>query len=440
MTRPTAIDLFAGAGGMSLGFEQAGFNLLAAVEIDPIHAAVHKFNFPNTAVICDDIVNLTGEKLLQSAGLEMGHLDVLFGGPPCQGFSLMGKRLIDDPRNSLLGHFSRIVLETRPKYFVMENVAGLTIGRAKEILNQFIHEFEDTDYRLVSYKVLNAANYGVPQDRKRLFVLGHRKDVAPPSYPEILTAIRGKKGIAGTKDTKQAWCPSINDAIGDLPNIDEFDELLDSDSLEYNVQPQNTYSSYLHGVKIDARDFSYPRFWNPNKLTSSLRTEHTAVSIERFSQTRGGETEKISRFFRLHKDGICNTLRAGTDSKRGAHTSPRPLHPVFSRCISVREAARIHSFPDWFRVHVTKWHGFREIGNSVPPLLARAVAGQIICALGVTPTKPKDCMTLGDESFLQLNMTKAAQYFNVPKDVIGTRTRLSDKENANEIEKEMLNV
>ncbi|MFM6055520.1 MAG: DNA cytosine methyltransferase, partial [Sphaerospermopsis kisseleviana] len=113
-------------------------------------------------------------------------------------------------------------------------------------------------------------------------------------------------------------------------------------------------------------------------LTSSLRTKHSPASEERFASTPHGKNEPISRFYKLDPDGLCNTLRAGTASNKGAFTSPRPIHPFTPRCITVREAARLHSFPDWFRFHPTKWHGFRQIGNSVPPLLAQAVAAEII--------------------------------------------------------------
>jgi len=125
----------------------------------------------------------------------------------------------------------------------------------------------------------------------------------------------------------------------------------------------------------------------------------------------------------LSLSGQCNTLRAGTDSARGAFTSPRPIHPTRPRVITVREAARLHSYPDWFRFHVTKWHGFRQIGNSVPPLLGHAIAGKIIEALGIEPSKPNVAITPGDGVLLNLNMRQAADHFGVPASVIGQRTR-----------------
>jgi len=135
--------------------------------------------------------------------------------------------------------------------------------------------------------------------------------------------------------------------------------------------------------------------------------------------------EPVSRFLKLPPHGLCNTLRAGTDSARGAFTSPRPIHYRFPRVITVREAARLHSYPDWFRFHATKWHGFREIGNSVPPLLGRAVAGEILKALGRSVEKPEQPLLLGqgNERLLNFDMREAAAYFEVPVDTIAQRTR-----------------
>ncbi|MCL2811672.1 MAG: DNA cytosine methyltransferase [Clostridia bacterium] len=384
--RPTAIDLFCGAGGMSLGFEQAGFDIVSAVEIDPIHAAVHKYNFPVCNTICGDIAELTGKDLCFGK-----EIDVLFGGPPCQGFSLMGKRDMSDPRNDLLYQFMRLVEEIKPKYFVMENVSGLTIGDAKDFLMRVIDDIELSGYRVVKpYRVLNAKDFGVPQSRQRLFLLGYRKGQAEPIYPVI-------------DDSKL----TVKDAIYDLPNIDDFNELKELDKICYLVEPISDYAKKLHGSMIDPFDFSYERKWENHVLTGCLRTQHTKGSTDRFKSTDEGNVEPISRFLKLNPSGICNTLRAGTDKSRGAYTSPRPIHPRDNRCISVREAQRLHSFPDWFRMHSTKWHGFREVGNSVPPLLARAVAAQIMSALNVIPVKPKAKIELGNEQFLYLNLTSA---------------------------------
>ena len=129
--RPIGVDLFAGAGGLSLGFEQAGFDIAAAVEIDPIHCATHKYNFPRSSVICASVVDLTGEDIRTRSGIGNREIAAVFGGAPCQGFSLIGKRVLDDPRNQLVFHYVRLVKELQPQYCVFENVRGLTeIGRA----------------------------------------------------------------------------------------------------------------------------------------------------------------------------------------------------------------------------------------------------------------------------------------------------------------------
>jgi DNA (cytosine-5)-methyltransferase 1 len=410
--RPVGIDLFAGAGGFSLGFEQAGFDIAASVEIDPIHSATHKYNFPYSASICRSVTDLTGAAIREMAGIGDRDIDVVFGGAPCQGFSLIGKRAMDDPRNELVAHYVRLVKELNPKYSVFENVKGLTVGRQKLFLQQLIEALGEAGYHvLLPYRVLNAADYGVPQNRLRLFLVAYRDGQAPPSYPD-----------------KEKHRVTVADAIGDLPDADLFEDLKAGDSVRATWKTKSEYAGRLRGVLADPYDFSYPRYYEKNELTCSLRTTHTAESIRRFMEATPGTTEPISRFYKLSYDGLCNTLRAGTDSARGAFTSPRPIHPSYPRVITVREAARLHSYPDWFRFHATKWHGFRQIGNSVPPLLGRAVASGIIGALGLTPSRPAVTIPLGEKALLALNMRQAAEHFDVPATVIAQRTRKTKRD------------
>jgi DNA (cytosine-5)-methyltransferase 1 len=407
MSRPIGIDLFAGAGGMSLGFEQAGFDIAAAVEIDPIHCATHEYNFPHTTTICASVLDLTGDEIRSRSQLGSKEIDVVFGGAPCQGFSLMGKRVFDDPRNQLVFHYVRLVKELNPKYCVFENVKGLTLGKHAQFLDELIESLGDAGYDILTpYQVLNAADYSVPQDRRRLFLIGTRKGLTVPQYPQphqIKTTV---------------W-----EAIGDLPNAEKFDVLNKIDRVSVEWETHSLYARRLRGFDRDPDDYSYQRKFDLNLLTCSLRTEHTNASRARFEATLPGKTESISRFRKLHPDGLCNTLRAGTDSARGAHTSPRPIHPYLPRVITVREAARLHSYPDWFRFHATKWHGCRQIGNSVPPLLARAVARELLKAQKISPLKPKIVLDRGRESWLSLDMSNAADRFQVPRGTISQRTR-----------------
>lgn len=438
--RPLAVDLFSGAGGLSLGLEQAGFDVVAAVEYDPVHAATHEFNFPLSEVLCADVSEPLQPNRLQDAvraGLEKhgrdpqawdGEIDLIAGGPPCQGFSLIGKRLVDDKRNALVFHFYRLVAELRPRYFLMENVPGMARGEHANILTRLIDEFENANFRFPEDKqsrVLNAADFGVPQERFRLFLLGTREDQpTTASYPSPTTQPVAKRPLESSSRHRSNLPvgPTVWDAIGDLPNINRFPSLNKSDEVCLSIETlaalsgdASAYARQLRNVDCDRGDFSYRRVWDPSVLTSSMRTAHTTESIRRFRSTRPGQTESVSRFYRLDPDGLCNTLRAGSGSERGAFTSPRPLHPYAARVLSNREAARIHSFPDWFRLHITKWHGFRQIGNAVAPLVARAVGTQIVDALKLNPETPKGKVFLGDIALLALNMREAAARYGIDK-------------------------
>jgi DNA (cytosine-5)-methyltransferase 1 len=420
--RPIAVDLFAGAGGMTLGFEQAGFDVLASVEIDPIHCAIHKFNFPCWAILCKNIADVKGEEIRNSSLIGSREIDVVFGGPPCQGFSLIGKRCFDDPRNSLIFHFIRLVLELQPKVFVLENVKGMTVGKHKIFIEEIIDKFEKQGYKVrTEYQILNAAQYGVPQNRERLFLIGSRHDCELPNYPKSITKIP-KKNKSVLND-KLPSSPTVWEAIQDLPEVEDYVELYKQDWVFTDFSKPSNYAIKLCSLGSREDNYLYERKYDPRMLTSSLRTQHTLESIKRFESTPHGTTEPISRFFKLDPEGICNTLRAGTPSNRGAYTSPRPIHPFTPRCITVREAARLHSYPDWFRFHATKWHGFRQIGNSVPPLLAKAVALEIIKALGIEPFYSDIALSLGDVSLVTLDMSRAAKLFGVNPHVIEPRTR-----------------
>ena len=173
MRRPTVLDVFAGAGGLALGFEQAGFDIAAAIELDPVHAATHAFNFPQCRTLCGDATKMRGIDVRKHLS---APIDVVVGGAPCQGFSMIGKRALDDPRNQLVKHFLRLVVELEPSVFVLENVRGLTVGKHRQLLEELTDEFRAAGYSVaLPWQVLNARDYGVPQDRQRLFLLGSKR-------------------------------------------------------------------------------------------------------------------------------------------------------------------------------------------------------------------------------------------------------------------------
>ena len=409
--RPVGIDLFAGAGGLSLGFEQAGFDIATAVEVDPVHCAIHKFNFPQTAIVPRRVESVSGAGIAEAAGIRGRRVDCVFGGAPCQGFSLIGHRILHDPRNRLVREFVRLVAELDARTFVFENVKGLTVGRHRALLDELVEEFSTAGYEVrVPWRILNAGHFAVPQNRERLILLGARKGEALPDYPIPQTNVAGKpQRIEDLPDG-----PTCADALRDLPDADAFGALLDADSVgTIAFGEPTTYTAGLRCLANDAWHYGYVRKWDSQIMTSSARTRHTPISSRRFRATEPGTVEPISRFFKLAETGVSNTLRAGTDGARGAFTSPRPIHYRYDRCVTVREMARLHGFPDWFRFHVTKWHGARQIGNAVPPPLARAIAGEIAKALGAIPARPGDSIPLGDPELLSLDASAAAGHFGV---------------------------
>ncbi len=407
--RPIGIDLFAGVGGMSLGFEQAGFDVAAAVEIDPVHSACHLYNFPHCVVLPRSVAGLTGAALRTRAGLGRTPIDVVFGGAPCQGFSMIGQRALDDPRNGLVNDFVRLVAELEAKTFVFENVKGLTVGRHRQFLDELIRAFEAAGYRVRQpWQVLNAAQHGVPQDRERLILLGARRDAVLPEYPASTTC-RADRPRLGLTPGPTCW-----EALRDLPDAERFPALLAGDSVALpRGRTPSPYASALRCRSPEDWHAGIPRQWDERLLTSSMRTDHSEISRRRFAATAEGAVEPISRFLRLPRTGVANTLRAGTDSARGAFTSPRPIHYEFPRCITVREMARLHGYPDWFRLHATKWHGARQVGNSVPPPLARAIAAAVHAALGHSPPPRAAAIPLGDPALLTFDISAAAAFWNV---------------------------
>lgn len=343
MLRPNLVDLFCGTGGFSLGAHRAGFDVSAAVDIDTTLTSSYRLNFPGTALLNEDLSSMTGEQLLSYAG---GKIDGIFGGPPCQGFSAIGQRKVDDPRRKLLGHFFRLVSEVRPAFFVMENVVGLSYANARPVLDDAMAKIAGR-YNIVGPVVLDAAEYGAATKRRRLFVIGYdpmRCDAITES--DLLNAKRPSATVA--------------DAIGDLNLAVEADEI---DGFDFWSLPEefdaNPYRSLLRS--------------SDRMFTGHRPTVHTAEVAARFGKVPAGSTDRVGRHPRLSWQGQCPTLRAGTGRDRGSFQSVRPIHPDLPRVITVREAARLQGFPDSFKFHPTVWHSFRMIGNSVSPIMSEAL-------------------------------------------------------------------
>lgn len=386
--RPLAIDLFCGAGGMSLGFEQAGFDVLLGVDADGHHIATHLRNFPHSLALCRSLVDLDAEGVYEALGGKI-DLDLVFGGPPCQGFSHMGLRDSADPRNDLVEHFARLVVELQPRAFVMENVPGMLSGKTRPILDRTIRFLTEAGYRItLPVRVLDAASFGVPQKRKRLFLLGLRTArVWTVPYP------------AGPCPG-QPPRPTVWESIADLPDIEKREELFARDETEYDKPPRSDYAKVARGRADDPSDYSYHREWSGLSCTGCWRVRHTEQAVAIYAATPPGQTVPGHKLPRLDPDGIAPTLRAGSDSTHGSYTAPRPIHPRQPRCITAREAARLHGFPDWFAFYPLKWHAYRQIGNAVCPPVARAIGREVLLALGYSPFKPRLSLALSAEFVL----------------------------------------
>lgn len=348
----SAISFFSGGGGLDLGFEQAGFRLCLANELNQTAAQTYQRNFPGCQLLRGDIRRLTPRRL---SLIVRDRPDVLVGGPPCQAFSMMGKRQEKDDRAQLIHEFVRMVGLLRPRYFVLENVKGLTLGRPRQVLINLIRQLEAFGYTVPPYQILNAVDYGVPQHRERLFLLGYHEGEAALGYPKPTNRV------------------SVREAIADLPNVREGEVLPDGRMPNRIVGELSAYAREMRSRHAEDWHQARPRVWDDSFLHNCTMTEHQARTIEVYEKQQQGR-RNASRLHKLHPDGVAPTATAGA----GSFTPRRPIHFRYARACTVREVARLHGFPDWYVLPDSILQGSRIIGNSVPPPLARAVALSVL--------------------------------------------------------------
>jgi DNA (cytosine-5)-methyltransferase 1 len=402
---PRLLNVFAGAGGLALGFEQSGFSVEAALESDPVHAATFKRNFGSADVVCAPIESAALESLRSS------NFDVVAGSLPSSAFSVGGRRDPSDDRRQLLDRFVDIVAAVQPAAYALEAVPGILNNANAPSFHAAIRRLADEGFATPQIWNLDAAAFGVPQTRCRVWVVGTKDGIEPPVTPDakVIAVHRRPTGLPVLPRDGLPVGPTVREAIGDLPDPRDHVELRTGDRMDRRPDWPAPSGWALDLAADRTIGFSARRKVNPNALTASQATVHTMASVWRFAQTEPGTAEPVSRFYRLHPDGLARTLRAGTGRDRGSFTGARPLHPVQDRVITVREGARLQGFPDWFGFNATKWHGFHQVGASAPPPVARAVGQQLIEALRLRPGDPAEEL-IPDESLLFLDLTRAARH------------------------------
>lgn len=343
------IDLFSGAGGLSLGFEKAGFEPVLAIDFWNRAIETYNHNHKFKVGVHIDIRNVDENYLKEKLGNQFYEIDGVIGGPPCQGFSIAGQRIIDDERNALYRDYFRIVELLKPKFFVIENVPGI-LSLSKGVIKEDIHLRASSLGYNVKEAILNAANHGVPQYRKRVFFVAFRNDfdISKFSFPEL-------------KETEI----TIFDALSDLPLLESGHNTHD-----YRFEPQNNYQRYLRG--------------DSKVVLNHVLANHTQMIKDIISLVKEGQgLNSLPDEFRKGRN--YSSLLRRMDRNKPSFTIDTGHRTYFhfseNRIPSVREAARIQSFPDYFEFLGGRQDQYKQVGNAVPPILANEIANSIIKVL-----------------------------------------------------------
>jgi DNA (cytosine-5)-methyltransferase 1 len=374
----TVIDLFAGAGGLSTGFHLAGFQTICAIDENTKALATFKYNYPQTKlVLAKDIRTVNARELRLALRLEREELTAIIGGPPCQGFSRnipAGYRYLEDPRNQLYKAFLEFVKEFRPLYLLMENVPEILKAYNGTVREEITSQLEQMGYGVTSAS-LNAANYGVPQTRARAFFIGCLNSVAPtlpePTYYGDIRSLKPKQNSVQLDLLQSIASPivTVREAIGDLPVLEAGQEYT---AEAYICEPQTNYQKLLRS--------------SSNKLINHIARGLSPIQMSRVRALKEGQDARdlppqlapkkhySGAYGRLYWDKPARTI-----TKWVFHPgSGRFFHPIQDRTITIREAARLHSYPDQFHFLGSYIDMANQIGESVPPLLAKAIAECIL--------------------------------------------------------------
>jgi DNA (cytosine-5)-methyltransferase 1 len=359
------VDLFAGVGGLSYGFAKDDrFEIIAANEILPNMAKAYQLNHKNVKVYCKDIKDFGIGDLKKDFNINSGDIDLIVGGPPCQAYSTVGKRLIDDPRGKLFQEYYRVLKEINPKIFLFENVKGLLSMESGELFSTIIKLFESLNYN-ISYKVLNSADFGVPQIRERVIIIGTKLD-RRFIYPK--PTHYNKEEYGSIFDNQLEPYLTLAEAISDLPFIKSGEE-----AVEYATDPVNEFQKLMRkNASLKINDHNAPK-----------NNENLIKIMEILPD--GGTPQDLPEELRP-KSGFANTYcrlwwnRPSTTITRNFSTpsSARCIHPKAPRPLTTREGARIQCFPDDYIFYGSRSDKNLQIGNAVPTFLSVALKNSIL--------------------------------------------------------------
>ncbi|MGV0005917.1 MAG: DNA cytosine methyltransferase [Candidatus Porifericomitaceae bacterium WSBS_2022_MAG_OTU9] len=384
------IDLFAGAGGLSCGLETAGFKVVLANEIVAQYANTYRENNPNTELVVDDVRQLCEKNLKKLLGLNEGELDLLAGGPPCQGFSVNAPiRSIDDSRNHLFKEFLRIAAAFLPKAILIENVPGIVQLGKGTVVEQIYKELVSLGYT-VEHKILFAGHYGVPQMRFRaIFIAIRNKKWSKVAFPEPEYNASAVANFANARNLCINVAPlfaanlkdytSVWKAISDLPEIKNGSK---NGPLKYATQAESDFQKIVRNGDPMVENHSCANLGKINidrlkHIPQGGSWRDIPVSLLPSGMKRARRSDHTKRYGRLHPDRLCSTVLTKCDPHWGSF-----FHPMQERIISVREAARIQSFPDSYKFTGTITQQYEQVGNAVPPLMVKAIGEKIITMIG----------------------------------------------------------
>lgn len=386
-----SVDLFAGAGGLSCGLEMAGFQPVLANELVEQYANTYKENHPNTEVVVGDVREVCERNLKKLLGLKVGELDLLAGGPPCQGFSVNAPiRTLDDSRNHLFKDFLRVAATLKPKAVLIENVPGIVQLGKGTVVEQIYKELESLGY-IVSHRILFAGHYGVPQMRFRTIFIGIRKKKGVTvEFPEPEYNAKAVANFSGAKELCISVPPlfaatlkdhtSVWDAISDLPEIESGSK---NGSLKYATKAKSDFQKIVRNGAKTVENHSCANLGKVNlerlkHIPQGGSWRDIPYELLPAGLQRARRSDHTKRYGRLHPDALCSTVLTKCDPHWGSF-----FHPTQDRVISVREAARIQSFPDHYKFTGSITQQYEQVGNAVPPLMAKAIGDQIRQLIGM---------------------------------------------------------